>query len=88
MKKRLSFLLLVMLSVLMIAHPALGAEISQERLEKFQSLAAKEGLEVVYTGVVNKSIALRDAPSSSANKISTLSEGDRVAIAGFDTARS
>ena len=85
MKKRLSFLLLVMLSVLMIAHPALGAEISQERLEKFQSLAAKEGLEVVYTGVVNKSIALRDAPSSSANKISTLSEGDRVAIAGFDT---
>lgn len=85
MKKRFFFLFLLMTALCLGAPHALGVEMSQERLEKFQSLAAAEGLEVVYTGVVNKSVALRAEPSTSSAKLTALAVGARVAIADFNT---
>ena len=85
MKKCFSFTLAVLLAAFLMIPAALSVDMSQERLEKFQALAAQEGLSVLYTGIVNKNIALRDAPSSDANRIGSLAEGERIAIADYDT---
>jgi hypothetical protein len=66
-------------------RPALGAEISSERLSALQAQAEQQGLTVVYTGVVTKSVALRESPSKDSARLGALSEGERVAISDYDT---
>lgn len=85
MRKRAISLLLTLCLLLVCVPAALAVEMSPERLAQLQGLAAEQGLTLLYTGVATKNISLRAAPSSDAQRLSALDEGERMGIVSYDT---
>lgn len=84
-KTRFVSFVLSLLLLALYAVPGLAADITAERLAQLQSAAQTQGLTLLYTGVVNKSVAIRETPDSSAAVAGQFTKGDRVGIISYTT---